>query len=417
MALPDITAMSPLTGSPDGGTAVTIQGSGFTGATSVLFGGASATGVAVQGDSVIVATSPPGAGLVNVSVVTTSGSSVIAPPSQFTYDSGANGSNGAGANIDPALSAQLVSSLLAAINSATSPDALEAQNIILRRIALEGDIVNSRVPAPRNITEIGGYINMLASLGESAMRQQALSGILGVAGPSTPLGWLANSQPLAMVSIANDRPSGAAQSTLPLTVLIRSDFASALKLAIAQLHQYGAMLPLTGPSVLMLPSGGPGVAPPGNVLPYLGREIMIAPQTALANPQADAIAIIRKTGTTNPFQLAARVLSAAPNVVSPDNYDAVTCTATSSSDTPVTNASLVYLAPVLAAAGFYPAVPLPVPANSADTAWCHVTNPTGLIAGTTRLGDELSLLYSPSVISSSAFGSILDAIWDGDTFN
>ncbi len=43
--------------------------------------------------------------------------------------------------VDPALTAQLVQTLIGLVQNATSPDALEAQNIILRRIALEGDVI------------------------------------------------------------------------------------------------------------------------------------------------------------------------------------------------------------------------------------------------------------------------------------
>jgi hypothetical protein len=56
------------------------------------------------------------------------------------------------------------------IAQATSGDALEAQNIILRRIALDGDVVPSRVQAQQNISQIGASINLLTNLNETAMR-------------------------------------------------------------------------------------------------------------------------------------------------------------------------------------------------------------------------------------------------------
>jgi len=67
---------------------------------------------------------------------------------------------------------QLVQSLIGIVQNAASPDALEAQNIILRRIALQGDVIGSRIPPPRNISEIGGYLNLLSTLKENAMREQ-----------------------------------------------------------------------------------------------------------------------------------------------------------------------------------------------------------------------------------------------------
>jgi hypothetical protein len=39
-----------------------------------------------------------------------------------------------------------------------------------------------------------------------------------------------------------------------------------------------------------------------------------------------------------------------------------------------------------------------------------------LIAGTTTLGDELALLYTPSLIAASAYASSLGFIWDGTKF-
>ena len=47
--------------------------------------------------------------------------------------------------------------------------------------------MGSRIPPPRNVSEIGGYFNLLSSLNETTMREQALAGILGVAGPAQPL--------------------------------------------------------------------------------------------------------------------------------------------------------------------------------------------------------------------------------------
>ncbi len=83
---PAVTAISPASGPSAGGTAVTITGTGFTGATAVLFGGANATSFTVNSDTSITATSPAGAaGEVDVVVTTLAGSSVAGPASRFTY--------------------------------------------------------------------------------------------------------------------------------------------------------------------------------------------------------------------------------------------------------------------------------------------------------------------------------------------
>ena len=71
-----VTKVAPALGPLAGGTAVTITGTGFSGATAVDFGTVAATNVAVNaGGTQITATDPSGTGTVNVTVVTPSGTS------------------------------------------------------------------------------------------------------------------------------------------------------------------------------------------------------------------------------------------------------------------------------------------------------------------------------------------------------
>jgi len=85
-ALPTVTGVSPTSGSTDGGTNVSITGSGFTGATSVMFGSVAATDCLVLGDTSIGCTSPAGsAGEVDVTVTTPAGTSATSSADQFTY--------------------------------------------------------------------------------------------------------------------------------------------------------------------------------------------------------------------------------------------------------------------------------------------------------------------------------------------
>lgn len=415
MARPVITSISPASGPVSGGTAVTIHGTGFAGATAVAFGSAPATAISVQSATVIVAISPAGSGTVTISVTTPGGTSALGAGAQFAFTAAGAAAPGT-PFVDPGLSEQLVSNLLSVLTSATSPDAIEAQDIIMRRIALEGDVVGSRIPPLGNITQFGGMINLLTSLGEKAMREQALAGILGVAGPNPPLGWISNSQPLAMTGVTNDRPAGPAQPTIPLSVLVRSDYVTAVKAAIAAVHSFGATVPFASAPVLQLPPGMPGAAPPADILGCLGRELSLAPAAALASPKTDPLAIIRQAGIRDPWQIAANVLTATSVAVPPADYDAITCTPASSGTVKLTQAALVPLGPILAGAGFYPATPLPLPANSAQTAWATFTNITGLTAGVTRLGDELSLLYSAETIASSVLAPVVDWVWDGTAF-
>jgi hypothetical protein len=84
--IPAITAVSPASGPVTGGTTVTITGAGFTGATGVQFGRASAARTVVS-DNQITATSPPaaGPGTMDVTVTTPAGTSALTPADRFSY--------------------------------------------------------------------------------------------------------------------------------------------------------------------------------------------------------------------------------------------------------------------------------------------------------------------------------------------
>lgn len=82
--VPSVTSVSPSAGATIGGTPVTISGSGFSFATSVKFGTASASFTVVN-DTTITATSPAGSGAVTVTVTTAGGTSVPSGGSTFSY--------------------------------------------------------------------------------------------------------------------------------------------------------------------------------------------------------------------------------------------------------------------------------------------------------------------------------------------
>lgn len=73
LAQPTITSVSPNSGPPAGGAAVTITGTGFTGATAVTFAGTAVTSFAVSDATTIIATVPAGATGPASVIVTTSG--------------------------------------------------------------------------------------------------------------------------------------------------------------------------------------------------------------------------------------------------------------------------------------------------------------------------------------------------------
>src|SRR5207249_3931838 len=78
---PQVTGVIPSSGPAAGGTAVTIHGSGLTGATAVNFGAQAATGLVVDSDIQIRAVTPPGGGVVDVTVVTPGGTTAVNPAS------------------------------------------------------------------------------------------------------------------------------------------------------------------------------------------------------------------------------------------------------------------------------------------------------------------------------------------------
>ena len=87
--VPAVTAVSPNSGSAAGGTLVFITGSGFTGATNLLFGSACNVffGISVLSDSLIEAPTPPGTAgsTVDIQVTTPGGTSATGAADRFTY--------------------------------------------------------------------------------------------------------------------------------------------------------------------------------------------------------------------------------------------------------------------------------------------------------------------------------------------
>ena len=83
--LPTVTAVSPATGLPGGGTTVTITGTNFTGVTAVMFGGANAAFFTIVSTTSISARSPAGSGTVHVTVITAAGTSAAGAGDQFNY--------------------------------------------------------------------------------------------------------------------------------------------------------------------------------------------------------------------------------------------------------------------------------------------------------------------------------------------
>jgi hypothetical protein len=83
--IPIVTSISPGSGPVEGGTQVTITGSGFIHEDTVTFGQAEANGVEVESPTQITATSPEGTGTVDVTVSDTGGASAHKAGDHFEY--------------------------------------------------------------------------------------------------------------------------------------------------------------------------------------------------------------------------------------------------------------------------------------------------------------------------------------------
>lgn len=307
-----------------------------------------------------------------------------------------------------------IDALTRILDAAIAPDMLEAQQLILRRLATSGDLFPSRVPPPLNITQVGGYLNLIED--DAVMRAQVLAATLGVAGPNPTPGFDPVLPPLYLTTRLNDRPTGPAQASIPVSVQVRNDFAEAFDAARAALHARGASLPVLS-VVRPLPPAGIGVLPPTDLLPYLGRVLELSPASALVDPATDALALGQEGGA-GPQTVVARVLdTAAPDAgtVPSAAWSLWDCDATTCTQITVTD-RFVRLAPVLAAAGWYAPDPAAPTSTGAPGAWNRFTNTTGLVAGVTRFGDELALLWSAGQVSASSVREKVGAVWDGTAF-
>lgn len=300
------------------------------------------------------------------------------------------------------------------LEAAISPEMTEAQQIILRRLATAGDLFPSRIPAPLNITQVGGYLNLVAT--DPVLRAQVLASALGVAGPNPTPGFDPTLPPLFLVTKPNDRPDGPAQAATPVQHLVRNDFAGPLDAARAKLHDLGATLPVLA-TTAPLPPVSLGVDPPTDLLPYLGRVLTLVPSAALVDPTKDPLALGQLAGAGPQLAVARQLDPAAPQAgtVTSAAWAMWSCTTTACTQATVTD-KFIELAPILAAAGWtQPA--LTAPASSTNSGgWNRWINITGLVAGQTKFGEELRLLYSAGQISASSVRERQDWVWDGTAF-
>jgi hypothetical protein len=304
--------------------------------------------------------------------------------------------------------------LVGVIQSAASPAAQEAQLLLLRRLALQGDVIPSRAPAPLNITQTVGLFNLLEDLGQRTTALQALSSVLGVAGPTATLA-TQGSHLLTFTALTNDRPAGAAGPTAPSTVPVRSDLVAGLQTVLAAVHQVGAVLPLwASPALVPLTDST-------DPLEACGRQLRVLPTAALADPTTDSIVLGREIGgVSTDYDLFGRPDPANPATTALPELEMEGAVLAVGTTTPMTvNLGLVRLLPlrpVLAAAGWVTTPAATLPTGLTDLGWTRMVNISGLLPGVTRLGDDLDLVRFPGEVDGTPFAAKVDWVWNGTGF-
>jgi hypothetical protein len=319
-----------------------------------------------------------------------------------------------------ALYNRIADALIESLRNANSPAMSQIQQVLARRMALSGDVVPSRIPAPLNITEIGGYLNLLEDLKHSTLRTQMIASALGLYAPVFA-DFLPESGPiLYFAEFANDRPGASVdQAAIPVSISVRSDFLAALRAARDAVHARGCALPLQNlPRLLPSYIGTQPTA--RDLLRTIGRTIEIMPSSALRDPDIDPLAVARPADDSETEQVVARVLNTiTPNAVDVSErewtawvFDQVSGEHVES----VASRRYAPIEPILAEAGWYRFLPIDTSGLGPPFAWARFVNITGLVPGLTVYGDELALLYRREEVVMSSVRDCVDWVWNGTDF-
>lgn len=318
---------------------------------------------------------------------------------------------------DAVMQADLIAAIVDILQRTNSPAIQRSRELIAQRLAIAGDVAPSRIPAPRNITEIGGYINLLTDYGEDEQRARMLAAALGIAGPRVNFPQPGTTPPLFFAAREQRPPGGPGQPSFTLGFTMRSDFIGVFEAAVQGLSQAGAALVLLTP-LRVLPPLGSSVATGAAQLDLIGRRLLLAPAAALIDPEQDPLSVSRPAAG-GAFAVMARVLdAAAAGDAAPAEAEWVSwaCTAETCDERATTDAR-VPLAPSLNAAGWFLPAALENPASSAAPGnWNEWWNLTGLVPGITRFGDELAALYPAEQILQSSVRDLADLLWTGSGF-
>ncbi len=240
-----------------------------------------------------------------------------------------------------------------------------------------------------------------------------------MAGPNPPAGLIPTAPVLFFSTRDNHRPAaGGHLPAIPVQFSVRSDFAAALAGALDTIAEHGAALPLMPPPLALPPVSASG---PFDLLQFVGRTLSAVPAVALADPDADPLAVARLTSeVAGAERVVARVIDTtaprAAEVATQDwtawRFDATTGTYVEAPG----NRQYLEVTPLLNGAGWFGLTPIDTTALAEPSSWARFTNVTGLVAAVTRYGDELTLLWRDQQIVGSALREFVDHVWDGSAF-
>ena len=277
--------------------------------------------------------------------------------------------------------------ILEILKQEVSPEAIKAKNLMLKRMATENQVTPSRIPQPLNITEIGGYLNLLEKLGHNDLQYGTLASILGQPHKGSEAEFFDTAPVTFFSEFVTDRPDCEGVAEIPLTFAMRSDFTTSFAVIMGLLNKCDALLPIMSPVPQLPPLGC--LPTDRSSLEIIGRIIEIAPSAVMVDPETDPVVV-----TDEGLFIRAKAESRTLNAKCADG------------STKTVNGRYIPLNPLLAQAGWYQSALVPT----------VLVNVTGLTKGRTRYGDELSRLYTGAQITASGVRELIPRIWNGNSF-
>ena len=304
--------------------------------------------------------------------------------------------------------------LMEILRQEVSPEAVSAKNLMLRRLATENPVGISRIPAPMNITEIGGYLNLLEKLGHTDLQYGLLSSALGLPQKIPDIEFYDRVPVTFFSEFISDRPECRGVKSLPLTFFMRNDLSTVFSSSMQMLHKEGGYLPLLSPkpalpAVRTIPSET-------EMMAIIGRCMEIAPSaiakstkgnmasdTAKKETKSESTENEAKTNTAASTPATDQIIIARDGIYTRGGSISRTVMARFDGSEAEITGDLILVDPLLARAGWY---------YNGE----HLTNIAGLVKGRTTYGDELSRIYTGAQIAASGVRELASAVWNGNAF-